>query len=110
MDEPCSDFARENRHAMMEAVKEVPLIVKHISWVAVNAHHNKASMKSTMAKRSYTERCHMCGKECWNYPGSDGKLPHIVEGLKPKVFILLPREQAPAVRNQAKREYSVDYV
>ena len=69
MDEPCSDFARENRHAMMEAVKEeLTDSVKHISFkMMLMLIIIMLPMKSTTVKRSgYTERVpYVCGKECW---------------------------------------------
>jgi len=111
------DFARENRHAMMEAVKEeLTDSVKHISFKNdVNAHHNYAAYEEHYGKKVWV---HRKGAICVRkgmlgiIPGAMGSYSYIVEGLgNPESFYSCSHGAGRQLsRNQAKREYSVDYV
>ena len=73
------DFARENRHAMMEAVKEeLTDSVKHISFkMMLMLIIIMLPMKSTTVKGLGTQKgCHMCvERNAGNYPGAMGSYP-----------------------------------
>jgi tRNA-splicing ligase RtcB len=111
------DFARENRHVMMEVVKEeLTDSVKHITFKNdVNAHHNYAAFEEHYGKMVWV---HRKGAICVRkgmpgiIPGAMGSYSYIVEGLgNPESFYSCSHGAGRQLsRRQAKREYPVDYV